>query len=147
MRRASPMKPRAATKADRPELARMLELLNPQDDFDRLAEVTTWRTGAFVLDRGSGRLGGFIHVGTRAYAEGAQTSPVAFVEEWFVDKDLRKRGAGRALMKAAERWASARGHTELASDTQLHNRRSQRAHQKLGFTVAEKLVSFIKELR
>jgi aminoglycoside 6'-N-acetyltransferase I len=138
---------RPATRADAAELARMLEALNPQDDFDRLAEVHRWRTGAFVLDRGGGRMGGFIHVGTRSYAEGATESPVAFVEEWFVDRDLRRSGQGRALMRAAERWASQRGHRQLASDTPLHNRRSQRAHGRLGFRVAEKLVSFIKELR
>jgi aminoglycoside 6'-N-acetyltransferase I len=92
-------------------------------------------------------MGGFIHVGTRSYAEGATESPVAFVEEWFVDRDLRRGGHGRALMRAAERWARERGHHQLASDTPLRNRRSQRAHARIGFRVAEKLVSFLKELR
>ena len=147
MPRLSLMKVRPANRADQRELARMLEALNPHDDFDRLAEVRTWRTGAFVVDRGGGRLGGFIHVGTRSYAEGATESPVAFVEEWFVDRDLRRSGHGRSLMRAAEQWARQRGHRQLASDTPLKNRRSQRAHGRLGFRVAEKLVSFIKELR
>ena len=106
-----------------------------------------WKTGAFVIDRGDGRLGGFIHVGTRPYAEGAQTSPVAFVEEWFVDRDLRRRVAGRAQASAACIRARRNGHRELGSDTPLANRRSLRAHQRLGFRVAEKLVCFIKPLR
>jgi aminoglycoside 6'-N-acetyltransferase I len=146
------MKTRAATTADRAELARLFAGLARETgielDEPAHAEVRKWsKHGVFVIDRGGGRLGGFIHVGTRPYAEGASGSPVPFVEEWFVDRDLRRRGAGRALMDAAEAWARRKGYRELASDTQLENVRSQRAHARLGFTVAEKLVSFIKELR
>jgi aminoglycoside 6'-N-acetyltransferase I len=146
------MKTRAATKRDRSELARMLVALQRElrIDADEPAEaqLRAWaKNGVFVIDRGGGKLGGFINVGTRPYAEGASGSPVPFVEEWFVDRDLRRHGAGRALMAAAEAWALRRGFKELASDTQLFNVKSQRAHRRLGFTVAEKLVSFIKELR
>jgi aminoglycoside 6'-N-acetyltransferase I len=63
-----------------------------------------------------------------------------------VDEDYRKRGAGRALMDAALEWARARGHVEIASDTQLENKRSQKVHRALGFDEVERIVVFRKAL-
>jgi aminoglycoside 6'-N-acetyltransferase I len=89
---------------------------------------------------------GFIEVGTRSVADGCDTSPVAYVEGWYVDAGQRGRGVGAALMRAAERWAIQQGHRELASDTQLSNIDSQHAHAALGFTEVERAVLFVKKL-
>jgi GNAT superfamily N-acetyltransferase len=80
------------------------------------------RTDAAVLvaeraDRG--RLAGFTEVGTRLYAEGCDTSPVAYLEGWYVDRDVRRHGIGAALARAAEVWAREHGYRELASDALL----------------------------
>jgi aminoglycoside 6'-N-acetyltransferase I len=91
-------------------------------------------------------LAGFAEVGARAYADGCETSPVAYLEGWYVDPDVRRRGVGAALVRAAEAWARARGYRELASDALLDNRPSQEAHIALGFGEVERSVKYRKVL-
>ncbi len=104
-----------------------------------------WRQSMLVCADGDGLIG-MIELSERAYAEGCETSPVAFVEGWFVTPARRGQGVGRALMTAAEDWARARGHREMASDTQLWNAASQAAHARLGFEEVERVVAFRKTL-
>ena len=100
-----------------------------------------------VAVRPDGRLGGFVEVGLRSHAEGCYDgNPIGYIEGWWVDPDLRDRGIGRALVKAAEAWVRARGCTELASDAELSNPGSHRAHAALGFEETERLVTFRKRL-
>jgi aminoglycoside 6'-N-acetyltransferase I len=94
----------------------------------------------------AGNLIGFAEAGTRPYAEGCETSPVGFLEGWFVEEHARGSGVGRALVRAAEAWARDRGLTEFGSDTWLENEASVRAHEALGFEVTERLVCFLKRL-
>jgi aminoglycoside 6'-N-acetyltransferase I len=100
----------------------------------------------FVAVRENGKLGGFLEAGTRDYAEGCETSPVGYIEGWYMDKDLRGQGVGRALMEAAENWAREQGLTEMASDTWLDNEVSIQAHLKLGYAEVERAVHFAKKL-
>ena len=100
----------------------------------------------FVIDRNDGRLAGFVEAGTRAYADGCDTSPVGYVEAWFVDPDLRRQGWGRALLGTAEDWARAQGYTEMASDALLDNIVSHQAHAAAGYVETERLVVFRKPL-
>jgi aminoglycoside 6'-N-acetyltransferase I len=100
----------------------------------------------FVAERAPGRLCGFAEVGEREYADCCDTSPVAYLEGWYVDPDARGQSVGRALIRAVEEWARSRGYRELASDTHLENTGSQRAHARLGFEETERLVLFRKAL-
>jgi aminoglycoside 6'-N-acetyltransferase I len=99
-----------------------------------------------VAEREESGLCGFAEVGARAYADGCLTSPVAYLEGWWVDADRRGRGVGRALVRAAESWARSRGHREMASDALLDNIGSHRAHERLGFAEVERVVLFRKDL-
>ncbi len=100
----------------------------------------------FVIDREVGRLGGFIETGTRRYADRCETSPVGYIEGWYVDPDLRRAGWGRALVQAAEAWARSCGYAEIASDCFLENEVSLRAHTALGYEETERLIHFRKPL-
>lgn len=99
-----------------------------------------------VADRGDGTLAGFVELGSRNYAEGCESSPVAYLEGWYVDPDTRRGGLGRRLQQAAEGWAVANGFTEMASDTELHNDVSLEAHKALGFEEVERQICLRKRL-
>jgi aminoglycoside 6'-N-acetyltransferase I len=150
---------RQAVHGDEPEWLRMRELLwSDQEPDERLHEVRQYLgidgppldppNVVFVADRGKGRLGGFLEVTTHASAEGCGTSPVGYLEGWWVDEDLRLQGVGRALVSAAEEWARGLGYTEMASDTDDFRPWSVAAHQRLGYSVtsAGKEIRFRKPL-
>lgn len=94
----------------------------------------------------AGRPLGFVELSIRPCAEGCRTNRVAYLEGWYVVPDARRRGVGRSLVGAAERWARAQGCTEFASDTQPDNEVSIAAHQALGFGDAGLVRCFKKEL-
>jgi len=146
--RAHPPLPRA----DDLEWLRMREGLWPEqtrrelDEDRRVFTAKPERNVVFFARRADGRLGGFVEASLRDYAEGCETSPVGFIEGWYVDDDLRGRGVGRALVLAAEAWARELGCTEMGSDTEAENVASQAAHAALGYD-ARQMVSFWRKLR
>ena len=99
-----------------------------------------------VADRGNGQLAGFVEVGSRNYAEGCVSSPVAYLEGWYVDPEFRRAGLGTRLFEAAEAWARQNGYTEMGSDAEFGNSISEQAHASLGFTEVERQICFRKSL-
>jgi aminoglycoside 6'-N-acetyltransferase I len=90
---------------------------------------------------------GFVEVGLRSHADGCDESQLAgFLEGWFVRKDWRRIGIGRMLVAAAEEWASRQGCKEMASDTWINNKTSQRAHEAIGYEVVDRCVNYRKNL-
>jgi aminoglycoside 6'-N-acetyltransferase I len=100
----------------------------------------------FMAVKPDGALCGFLEAGIRKYAEGCDTSPVGYIEGWYVDEDQRLTGVGAALVRAAEDWARQIGCTEIASDCLLDNDISLRAHTALGYAEVERLIHFRKSL-
>ena len=103
-------------------------------------------SAVFVFEREDKRLGAFIELSIRDRVDGSYSERVGYVEGWYVDPDLRGRGIGRQLIKRAEQWTESRGLTELASDVELDNEGSIRAHLALGFKETFRVVQFIKQL-
>ena len=138
---------RRATNADRAAYQRMRLALWPDCDE---SDIDDWfardDAATFVAARPDGSLCGFVEVGGRPYAEGCESSPVGYVEGWWVDADARRGGVGRALLDAAESWARGRGYSEMGSDALLDNAVSHEAHQRCGFREVERLVMFRKPL-
>lgn len=142
---------RARVPADDPEWLRMRLALWPEDDVAAHSRgMVEWSSEPdhviLVAPRDGSGLRGFAEVGTRKYAEGCESSPVAFLEGWYVDADSRCNGVGAALLRAAESWARERGLTEFASDALIDNETSHRAHRALGFSEVERIVCFRKDL-
>jgi aminoglycoside 6'-N-acetyltransferase I len=104
------------------------------------------RGAAFLALTATGEPAGFIEMSLRSYAEGASGSPVPFIEGWFVESAHRRRGMGRALVKAGEEWAAARGFREIGSNAELENTVSIEAHMCLGYREVERNVCFLKQL-
>ena len=143
---------RPIESADFEEWLRMRAALWPEHTADEhraeMEQIAADRLSpVFVADRGDGRLGGFLEAGLRKYAEGCETSPVGYIEGWYVDADLRAQGIGRVLMQAAEEWGRTQGCTEMASDCLLDNDVSYRAHLAIGYVETERLIHFKKNLR
>lgn len=144
---------REATPEDSTELVRMRCALWPGSREEHASEVQTFFSGdsnqidgVFVAENTPGRLIGFIELRLRDYAEGASISPVPYVEGWFIDEVFRSQGVGKALMQRAEEWARAGGFSELASDTEVENKTSFKAHTSLGFEETDRIVCFLKKL-
>lgn len=100
----------------------------------------------FMANDASGAAVGFVEVGSRAYAEDCSTSPVGYIEAWYVDPQARRSGIGRALLSAAEDWARGQGYKEMGSDALLDNIQSHEAHRRAGYTETCRLVTFLKPL-
>ncbi|HXV90781.1 MAG TPA: GNAT family N-acetyltransferase, partial [Gemmatimonadales bacterium] len=65
--------------------------------------------GAVLVADVNGELVGFLEASWRAHVDGCLTSPVGYIEGWYVAPGHRGRGIGAALVRAAERWARDRG--------------------------------------
>jgi aminoglycoside 6'-N-acetyltransferase I len=104
------------------------------------------RFAVLVCQDPHGELVGFAEVSLRAWAEGCESSPVGYLEGWYVAEQARRQGIGGGLVGAAEDWARSRGCTEMASDTELANRVSETAHLRLGYQVAARVTAFRKRL-
>ena len=62
------------------------------------------------------------------------------------DGRILEKLEGLPVGRPAEDWARGQGCIEMASDTRIDNAVSQRAHQALGFEVAEHSVLYRKTL-
>jgi aminoglycoside 6'-N-acetyltransferase I len=151
------MRVRAAIAADQEALVRLRSTLWPE------APAAVHRDEVLALLRGEAKstlplavfvaeaaaeVVGFVEVGLRSHADGCDPSrPCGFVEGWYVEPSFQRRGVGRALLAAAERWCAEQGCVEIASDTWADNEASQRAHEALGFEVVDRCVNYRKALR
>lgn len=143
---------RIARAEDQMEWLRMRYALWPTHELvEHVTEINAYfmepGTGVvFVAPQPTGGLHGFVEVSIRTYAEDCATDNVGYIEGWYVDPHMRRRGVGQSLIAAAEAWAVAQGCTEMGSDTKLQNVVSQAAHARLGYVETERLVHFKKLL-
>jgi aminoglycoside 6'-N-acetyltransferase I len=136
-----------AEASDRTEWMRMRAALwpeyTPEDHRNEMDDYLDEKSGgAFVAERPDGGLAGFVEATIRPYADACDTSPVGYVEGWYVDPDVRLSGVGRRLVRTAERWARGRGCSEMGSDCLVENEGSLRAHLAIGYEERERLIHF-----
>lgn len=143
---------REVVEKDRSEWCRLRDALWPGSLSDHDAETRKYFEGdrerlvVFVAEL-EGRIVGFLELDYRKYAPGCRSSPVPFIEGWYVEPGLRGRGVGRALVEAAENRALASGYIEIASDAEIDNGASIGAHLALGYEEVERTVCFRRRLR
>lgn len=143
---------RPFVETDGAEWRRLRHALWPETtDLDHMADLREYQGDPMthiilVAERPDGTLAGFAEVRLRSHVDACATSPVAFLEGWYVDPGDRRQGVGRALLSAAESWAGQRHCREFGSDTEAANAASRAAHRALGFEESEPMVYFRKTL-
>ena len=142
---------RRATHEDKPDWLRMRQGLWPEAPVEYLTydlddKLANPDYAIFIASGADGKRVAFIEAGLRDYGEGCETSPVGYIEAWYVDEHIRGQKLGRELVHVAEQWAREKGCSEMASDTWLENETSIAAHLRLGYQEAERLVHFVKRL-
>ena len=146
-----PIRIHRAKSFDEDEWLRLRTLLWPScPPSQHRTEMTEYLEGigkaVFVAAARSRKLSGFLEATIRPFAEGCETEPVGYIEGWYVDADVRRRGIGKRLVLAAEGWARKKACVEMGSDCLLENRVSLRAHRAIGYEETERLIHFRKRL-
>jgi aminoglycoside 6'-N-acetyltransferase I len=89
---------------------------------------------------------GFAELSIRNIVDGCSTDRVAYLEGWYVAPESRRKGIGRALIHAAERWAIGQGCTEFGSDSEIDNDVSYSAHLRSGFQETGRVRTYRKKV-
>jgi aminoglycoside 6'-N-acetyltransferase I len=145
------VKIREIVETDRVDWVRLREALWPGSLSDHDAETRNYfekqsKAPIVFVAEGDGRVVGFLELDFREYAPGCSSSPVPFIEGWYVESGLQRRGIGRTLIEAAEALARAAGHHEIASDAEIENADGIAAHVALGYEEVERVVYFRRSL-
>ena len=142
---------REIRETDQPDWVRLSEALWPGSLSDHDVETRKYfalRATAplvFVAEV-EGRIVGFLELDFRPYAPACSSSPVPFIEGWYVEPAWQRRGVGRALVETAETRAREMGHTEIASDAEMDNADGIAAHRAVGYEEVERIVCFRRPL-
>lgn len=143
---------RPVQEKDLSEWFRLRKLLWDQsDDDEHRAEMLdiyehTDTQLVLVAEAPNGSLAGFLEASIRPFVEDCHSDNVGYLEGWFVEPEYRRHGIGRALVRAAESWARQKGSTEMASDSEIGNDLSLKAHLNLGYEETSRLVHLRKDL-
>jgi aminoglycoside 6'-N-acetyltransferase I len=141
---------RRATQEDKAEWVRMRQGIWPDwtDEYlvVNMDEILASDNDFVIFACDGDRLIGLTEARIIDHAEGCETSPVGYLEGWFVQEEYRGKGVVGIMTQAAENWIRGKGCTQVASDTWLENESSIRAHVKMGYAEVERLVHFVKQL-
>jgi aminoglycoside 6'-N-acetyltransferase I len=143
---------RRVDRQDAGEWLRMRQALWPDcPRGDHLSEMDeyfsrTQRVATFVATRAEGGLCGMLEASIRPCAGGCVSRPVGYIEGWYVDLDVRRRGIGAQLVRAAEAWAAGQRCRDMASDCVIDNEIGFQAHLALGYIETERSIRFKKPL-
>jgi aminoglycoside 6'-N-acetyltransferase I len=103
--------------------------------------------GVVALAIRAGEPVGFAEVSIRVdHVEGTSSTPIPYLEGWYVAAAHRGRGIGTALLEFTEGWARKRGYREMASDAEIDNEASILLHGRRGFAEVGRTVHFVKTL-
>lgn len=118
-----------------------------QDLENEFKNVLVSDDNAVYIAEQNGNPIGFAHCSLRNdYVEGTESSPVGYLEGVFVEDEYRRKGFAKELVCECEEWARQKGCIEFASDCELDNKDSICFHKNIGFTEANRIVCYVKEL-
>lgn len=134
------------------ETVRMMLELWPdaiwEDEVNFCQDVLRGNKYHFYLLKDEKRYIGFILLSLRhEYVEGAESSPVAYVEGIYIRDGYKRKGLGYLLIQKAEEWAKIKGCNQLGSDVEIGNDRSIAFHEKMGFNEENRIVCYMKKVK
>lgn len=140
-----------ATDNDIPAVAQMAAIMwdsHTVEDLSRtFTEIIGGEDSAVFVAKADNRSVGFAQCSLRYdYVEGTHSNPVGYLEGIFVIPQYRNRGCAKQLLNGCEEWAREKGCSEFASDCELNNNISLEFHLKMGFTEANRIICFTKQL-
>jgi GNAT superfamily N-acetyltransferase len=145
----SPVQIRVARPPDSAEVARLsCELGYPASAeemaprLDRLLALGDDHC-VIVAAADSTRLLGWIHVGRRDLLE---VEPRAEILGLVVDATARTRGIGRALVTAAEKWASEHGFAEMVVRSAITRQESHPFYERIGYRRTKSQHVYLKQI-
>ena len=141
-------------KAEQKHLDDLLEMavdLWPDEDrkvFEKhFVKIFNTDNNKVLLFIKSEKIVGFIYLSIRVdYVEGSDSSPTGYIEGIYVKPGFRKSGIARKLFLEGEKWLKENGCRQIGSDVYIDNDVSYEFHTKVGFKVAGRLVTFIKDI-
>ena len=114
--------------------AKMWDTSTTEELEDNFKEITEKNDGVVFIAVSDKKIIGFAQCGLRHdYVEGTESSPVGYLEGIFVEKQYRKNGCAKILLRECEKWAKSKGCCEFASDCELDNTDSLSFHLNVGF--------------
>ncbi len=119
-----------------------------EDEVNFCQDVLRGNKYHFYLLKDDKRYVGFILLSLRhEHVEGAESSPVAYVEGIYIRDGYKRKGLGHMLIQKAEEWARTKGCSQLGSDVEIGNDRSIAFHEKMGFNEENRIVCYMKNVK
>ena len=78
------------------------------DEIDAVLRLPSCEGIVVVGERDNGGLRGFAEIGLRKYADGCDTSPVAYLEGIWIDEDSRRSGVAERVVPPGCRLRGSR---------------------------------------
>jgi GNAT superfamily N-acetyltransferase len=113
-----------------PLLAELGYELMPDEVERRFAAIIRSTDHSLLVAEMEAQIVGLLHLYARPALE---KPPETIVQALVVDRAFRGGGVGRALMAAAERWASERGYRSVALSSNIAREEAHRFYAALGY--------------
>lgn len=143
----APTPVRRASREDAAEIARLTAQLGyptaPEAIARRLTSLLPSAEHGVWVASEDAALMGWLHV---AVTRALEYEPCAEILGLVVDETRRGRGAGAALVAAAEAWARAQGLSEIRVRSRVTREGAHRFYERLGYLEWKRQVAFRKSL-
>ena len=141
------MKIRVALQTDAKAIAEIYNVdLGYETDekgiFDRLGKIDETREAVFVAEIDE-KVVGALHIekySTLYYKD------IANILSLAVRGDHRRRGAGKALVKAGEDWAKSKNLPEIRLESSMRRKPAHEFYRAMGFDSEKEQIRFLKKL-
>jgi len=138
-------------RKDAEMLADLVKIVWPEHTEEALTRIlreymSSDESAVFTEKRDEEYIGAALCCLRHDYVEGCETSPVGYLEGIYIEEKYRKMGYAKELLAMCEKWAKEKGCSEFASDCELINEASYEFHMKVGFTEANRIICFTKQL-